>query len=137
MCTVPILIWLIALTSYVAHRCVYIFHVFLWNIWHIWHVYPISWVYLHLAHIWQENQKYVLQFIVFKHICVNVLDLYTHLIGWLSKLHMKCCSHICSVIYAYIGLRLYMELCIDNCYTHLPLNIPLDICLCTLMLFTL
>ena len=46
--------------------------------------------------------------------CANILGQYTLLTCWLCDLHMEYGSHICSVIYAYIELILYIEVYIDS-----------------------
>ena len=45
---------------------------------------------------------------ILAHMC-QMLGLYTHLICWLSDLHMQCGSHTCSVEYAHVELMLYIE----------------------------
>ena len=46
-----------------------------------------------------------------------MLGLLTSLICWMCYLHKQCDSYICSVIYAYMELVLYIELGIDICYS--------------------
>ena len=46
----------------------------------------------------------------------------------MCDIHMQFGSHTCSVMYAYMELMIYIELYIDNCYTHLSLyldNLPM------------
>ena len=52
MCTVPLVEWLVPVTSCVAYICTYTPYICILNIWHIWHICPIWWAYLFLEHIW-------------------------------------------------------------------------------------
>ena len=86
-------------TSYVVHVWAYILHVHFSNILHTRHICSIQWAYLFLTCMYEYYLKYMLQFVIFWHVCANILCLYVHMVCFLCKLYLQCVNHFCSVLY--------------------------------------
>ena len=89
MCTVFLATWLIAVTLYVAHINVYIFHknklpkylVYVAEMPNLVGIFVLS-TYLAIKH------GVCIELVVLWHICANILGLYAHLACWLCDLHL-------------------------------------------------
>ena len=56
-------VFTVVVTSYIAHICVYIFHISISNVWHIWHIYQLH-GHVCFYHLFNNNMKYILQLVV-------------------------------------------------------------------------
>ena len=112
MFTVLIVTQLIAMTLYLSHICIYIFHTSLSEIWHILHICQIWGAYLFVGHIQQKTGEICTAVgCVLAHICknswsicpFNMLVVWFKYGMWQSYLFSNICLHrpyaLCRVLY--------------------------------------
>ena len=130
MCTVPIVTWLIVVTSYVAHICVYIFHIsirylacmaympYLWGIF-------VSGTYLAIT-----REVYIAVGHVVAHMCKNIWSMYpcTVLVVW----------HTCAIWQSYLlsNVCLYRDHVLYRALYRQFLHSSAFICLDNLPMYT-